>query len=154
MKATRQAKILELIRHRSLETQEDLMKALQDCGFSVTQATVSRDIKELHLLKVQNGTGGYHYVAAQKENTVISPKFNSIFRDAVQSIDYACNLVVVKCHVGMAQAACAAMDSRHWPSVIGTLAGDDTFVCITKTTEDAVALTAQLQQTAGLLSRK
>ena len=146
MKTKRQSKILEIIQARKVETQEDLMYALQECGFSVTQATVSRDIKELRLIKVQDGDGVSHYASVRRENVPISTKFDAIFRDAVHSIDYAGNLVVVKCHAGMAQAACAAMDSLHWPSVIGTLAGDDTFVCITKTPESAVALTEELKK--------
>lgn len=146
MKTKRQSKILEIIQNRKVETQEDLMNALQECGFSVTQATVSRDIKELRLIKAQDGDGVSHYAVVRRENTPISTKFSAIFHDAVHSIDYACNLVVVKCHAGMAQAACAAMDSLHWPSVIGTLAGDDTFVCITKTPENAAALADELKK--------
>lgn len=146
MKSKRQSKILEIIQNRKVETQEDLMRALQDCGFSVTQATVSRDIKELRLIKVQDGDGLSHYSVVKRDATPISSKFDTIFQDAVQSIDDACNLVVVKCHAGMAQAACAAMDSLHWPTIIGTLAGDDTFVCITKSPEHAAALVQELKK--------
>lgn len=122
------------------------MCALQESGFPVTQATVSRDIKELRLIKSLDGDGTYHYSVVQRENDHISSKFHSIFQDAVQSIDYACNLVVVKCLPGLAQAACAAMDSLHWDTVIGTLAGDDTFVCITKSNENAIALVEELKK--------
>jgi transcriptional regulator of arginine metabolism len=146
MKTKRQSKILEIIQTRQVETQEDLMRALQECGFPVTQATVSRDIKELRLIKVQDGEGVYRYSVVNQESKHISSKFSTLFHDAVMSIDYACNLVVVKCHAGMAQAACAAMDSLHWPTVIGTLAGDDTFVCITKTAENAVVLVEELKK--------
>ena len=146
MKNNRQHKILEIIQTRKVETQEDLMRALQDCGFSVTQATVSRDIKELRLIKVQDGDGLSHYSVVRRESAPISSKFSTIFHDAVYSIDDACNLVVVKCHAGMAGAACAAMDSLHWPTIIGTLAGDDTFVCITKSSEQAAALAQELKK--------
>lgn len=146
MKTKRQSKILEIIQNRRVETQEDLMMALQDCGFSVTQATVSRDIKELRLIKVQDSDGAYRYSVVRQDSKHISSKFSSLFHDAVVSVDDACNLVVVKCHAGMAQAACAAMDSLHWPTVIGTLAGDDTFVCITKSAEQAQILAEELKK--------
>ncbi len=146
MKTKRQSKILEIIQNRRVETQEDLMMALQDCGFSVTQATVSRDIKELRLIKVQDSDGAYRYSVVRQDSKHISSKFSSLFHDAVVSVDDACNLVVVKCHAGMAQAACAAMDSLHWPTVIGTLAGDDTFVCITKSAEQAQVLAEELKK--------
>lgn len=146
MKTKRQAKILEIIQNQKVETQEDLMRALQEQGHPVTQATVSRDIKELRLIKVQDGDGISSYSVVRQENKHISSKFNTIFHDSVMSIDDACNLVVVKCHSGMAQAACAAMDSLHWPTVIGTLAGDDTFVCITKSPDQAVALVEELKK--------
>ncbi len=146
MKTKRQSKILEIIQNRRVETQEDLMMALQDCGFSVTQATVSRDIKELRLIKVQDPDGAYRYSVVRQDSKHISSKFSSLFHDAVVSVDDACNLVVVKCHAGMAQAACAAMDSLHWPTVIGTLAGDDTFVCITKSAEQAQVLAEELKK--------
>lgn len=146
MKTKRQSKILEIIQNRRVETQEELMVALQDCGFSVTQATVSRDIKELRLIKVQDSDGAYRYSVVRQDSKHISSKFSSLFHDAVVSVDDACNLVVVKCHAGMAQAACAAMDSLHWPTVIGTLAGDDTFVCITKSAEQAQVLAEELKK--------
>ncbi len=146
MKAKRQSKILEIIQNRQIETQEDLMRALQDEGYPVTQATVSRDIKELRLIKVQDGEGVYRYSVVRQESRPISTKFSTIFHDSVVSIDDACNLVVVKCHAGMAGAACAALDSLHWPTVIGTLAGDDTFVCITKTSEQAAMLVEELKK--------
>ena len=146
MKSKRQAKILEIIQTRKVDTQEELMRALQNCGFPVTQATISRDIKELRLIKVQDGEGAYHYSVVRQEAKHISSKFSGIFRDAVVNVDDACNMVVVKCHAGMAQAACAALDSLQWPTVIGTLAGDDTFVCITKSPEEAAALTEELKK--------
>ena len=146
MKTRRHAKILEIINGTAVETQEELQEHLRQAGYQVTQATVSRDIKELRLIKVQDGDGLSHYSVVKRDATPISSKFDTIFQDAVQSIDDACNLVVVKCHAGMAQAACAAMDSLHWPTIIGTLAGDDTFVCITKSPEHAAALVQELKK--------
>ena len=146
MKTKRQSKILEIIETRAVETQEELMGVLQEQGFPVTQATISRDIKELRLVKVQDRNGAYRYAASRQENKPIASKYNTIFRDSLVSIDDACNLVVVKCHAGMAQAACAAVDALQWPLVIGTLAGDDTFVCITKSHEQAVQLMEELKK--------
>ena len=122
------------------------MRALQEAGFPVTQATVSRDIKDLRLIKVQDRNGTYRYASDRQVSKPTASKYHTIFHDAVVSIDDACNLVVVKCHAGMAQAACAAVDALHWPLVIGTLAGDDTFVCITKSPEQAATLVGELKK--------
>ncbi len=146
MKVKRQSKILEIIRTRSVETQDELIRALEESGYRATQATVSRDIKELRLIKILDGKGRYCYATMKAENEQIPTKFLSIFQDAVSSIDYAGNLVVVKCMSGMAQAACAAMDSLQWDSVVGTLAGEDTFVCIVRTNEAAVELVEELKK--------
>lgn len=146
MKTKRQSRILEIIQSRRIETQDELIVALQESGFPVTQATVSRDIKELRLIKTLDNTGAYCYAVATPEKAQISSRFHSIFQDSVRSVDFAGNLVVVKCIAGMANAACAAMDSMHWDTVIGTLAGDDTFVCITKTQENAIGLVEELKK--------
>ncbi len=146
MKKRRHAKIREIIESHSIETQEELLEHLKAAGFDVTQATVSRDIKELRLIKALGPDGRYRYSTVRLENENISSKFHSLFADAVLHIDYAANLVVIKCLAGMAQAACAAMDSLHWDQVVGTLAGDDTFVCITKSEEQAISLTAELKK--------
>ncbi len=146
MKTARQSRILEIIQSRRIETQDELIGALQESGFPVTQATVSRDIKELRLVKALDGKGVYRYTVAVAEKAQISSRFPSIFQETVRHVDYAGNLVVVKCMSGMASAACAAMDSLHWETVIGTLAGDDTFVCITKTQENAIQLVEELKK--------
>ena len=146
MKVKRQAKILEIIQARSIETQDELIRALQESGYNATQATVSRDIKELRLIKILNGDGQYCYSVMKAEGAQVATKFMSIFQDAVVNIDFAGNLVVVKCMSGMAQAACAAMDSLQWESVVGTLAGEDTFVCITRTPESAAELVEELKK--------
>ena len=146
MKAKRQAKILDIIRNESVTTQEDLIAHLQRDGFAVTQATVSRDIKELRLVKAQNAKGEYCYTAARSEEKTISTKFYSLFADAVQKVDYAGNIVVVRCLAGMAQAVCAAMDSYEWAGVVGSLAGEDTVICIVKDEPAAIDLVAKLQK--------
>ena len=146
MKTKRHAKILEIIRTRPVDTQEELLRWLKESGFDVTQATVSRDIKELRLIKTLDTDGRYRYSTVKLENDTMSSKFHSLFADAVVNIDYAGNIVVIKCLSGMAQAACAAMDSLHSDSVVGTLGGDDTFICITKDEGRAVELVTELKK--------
>lgn len=136
MKAKRHAKILELISNKYINTQEELQEELEKNGFPVTQATVSRDIKELRLIKSLASDGSYHYTTHQKEKgSDLSFKFQAIFTESVKGVDYAQNLVVVKCYTGMANAACAALDSIHWDGVVGTIAGDDTILMIMRNEE-------------------
>ena len=146
MKTKRHAKILEIIHSTPVDTQDELLKRLRECGFDVTQATVSRDIKELRLIKTLDSDGRYRYSTVKQENDHISSKFHSLFSDAVVGVDYAGNIVVIKCFVGMAQAVCAAMDSLHWDNVVGTLAGDDTFLSITKNEAQSVELVTELKK--------
>nr|WP_317412213.1 arginine repressor [uncultured Solibaculum sp.] len=146
MKAKRHAKILELIQQRPIDTQEELLKSLKEYGYDVTQATVSRDIKELRLIKSLDRAGRYRYSSAKQDMDGISSKFHSLFADAVISIDYAQNILVVKCFSGMANAACAALDSMHWEGVVGTLSGDDTFLIICRSESHAVSLVTELKK--------
>lgn len=145
MKKTRQSKIIELIAATPIETQDDLQKALLNAGFSVTQATVSRDIKELRIVKMLDSNGVYRY-AVNHSNTKTDFKYRDIFSHSVISVCYSMNDVVIKCNPGMAQGACASLDMMHCENVLGTLAGDDTIFVITKTEADAAALTMQLQE--------
>lgn len=146
VKTKRHAKILEIISSYAVDTQEELLGHLKKTGFDVTQATVSRDIKELRLIKTLGSDGRYRYSTMKQEADGISSKFHSLFSDAVLHIDFAGNIVVIKCHSGMAQAACAAMDSLHWDAVVGTLAGEDTFICLTKDESQAVGLVTELKK--------
>ena len=146
MKTRRHAKILEIINNNQVETQEELQQFLREAGYTVTQATVSRDIKELRLVKTPGTGGGYRYTTAKGEAEHISAKFHSIFSGSVVNVQYAQNIVVVHCLPGMAQAACAAMDSLHWNQVIGTLAGDDTFICIVTGEREAEDLVLELKR--------
>ncbi len=146
MKTRRHAKILEIINNIAVETQEELQDHLRQAGYAVTQATVSRDIKELRLIKSPVRGGGYRYTTAKGGHEPISAKFHSIFGGSVVRVQYAQNIVVVHCLPGMAQAACAAMDSLHWDQVIGTLAGDDTFICIVTSERDAEDLVIELKK--------
>lgn len=132
MKNKRQYKILDIIKMHDVETQEMLQNLLAEYGFNVTQATVSRDIKELRLVKKMTENGIYKY-AAPEENRFKK----NIFIDTVTGIDYAMNTVVVRCHTGMAQAACAALDSMDYNGIVGTLAGDDTIFILMKTEAEA-----------------
>lgn len=146
MKTRRHAKILEIINNNSVETQEELQALLRQAGYAVTQATVSRDIKELRLVKTPGQGGGYRYATAKGGSEHISAKFHSIFGGSVVRVQHAQNIVVVHCLPGMAQAACAAMDSMHWSQVIGTLAGDDTFICIVTGEREAEELVIELKK--------
>lgn len=146
MKAKRHAKILEIIRNNPVNTQEELLQLLTDSGYSVTQATISRDIKELRLIKSLGSDGEYHYSTVQQESDNISSKFHTLFSDTVTNIDYAGNIVVVKCLSGMAMSACAAMDSLKRGDIVGTISGDDTFLCIMRNEDKAVDLVTDLKK--------
>ncbi len=138
MKTRRQAKILEIIKEHSVETQTDLLNMLRSDGFNVTQATVSRDIKEMRLVKVLSNDGTYKYAT---ENNASSEEISHsyLLSTAIESIDYAHCLVVIKTQSGMAQAVCAALDSTHRIGILGSIAGDDTIFIATRT--DAASLT-------------
>jgi len=146
LKTKRHAKILELVASGAIATQEELQEKLLADGYNVTQATISRDIKELRLIKAMNAQGVYCYTTVHQERDEMPSKFHALFASAVMDVDYACNLVVIKCFTGMAQAACAALDSLHRENVVGTLAGDDTFVCIMKTENEAIELAVDLKK--------
>ena len=137
MKSQRHAKILELIQERPIETQEELLGLLRQEGFPVTQATVSRDIKELRLVKTLSRAGKYRYSTGSENISDMSSKFYSLFGDSVLSVESAQNMLVIRCMVGMAQAVCASLDSMHWPAFVGTLAGDDTIFIVCRTEADA-----------------
>ena len=125
--------ILKLIAQYDIATQEELLEKLKENGFDATQATVSRDIKELRLIKQMNKNGGYSYVEGKSETEEYLSKFNVIFSHSVISSDYAGNMVVIKCHTGMAQAACATFDNMHWEGLVGTIAGDDSIFALCRT---------------------
>ena len=118
--------IISLIEKNPISTQDELIDKLREHGFDVTQATISRDIKELKLIKKIGTDGKSVYSTSTSLTDVLSTKYNAIFSSTVISVDYAINTCVIKTHVGMANAACAAIDAMHWDGVLGTLAGDDT----------------------------
>ena len=132
MKEQRQSKILSLIQRNEIETQEELAESLENEGFSVTQATVSRDIRELKLTKVATKSGGQKYVALSNVEQQVSEKVIRVFKDAFVSLDYAGNTIVIRTLTGMGNAVAAAIDAFNVDEVIGTLAGDDTIFCLVK----------------------
>lgn len=146
MKTRRQEKILELIEQQDVETQEQLQKLLQAAGFACTQATVSRDIKELRIVKELSRNGTYRYARSTKETTgVSSMRLNAIFRESVSSCEQAQNLVVIRTLPGMANGACFAIDGMALPNVVGTLAGDDTGLIIMRDNLSAAAFCAEIK---------
>ena len=146
MKNKRHSKILEIIEKNKIETQEELASRLKQEGFEVTQATVSRDIKELGLIKVQGKGGASRYaVSHQRENHPLETSLLNILQEAVTAIDFAKNILVVKTLSGMAQAAAYVMDYMELPHIVGTIAGDDCIMVVLRTDEDARDLSVHLK---------
>ncbi len=131
MKSQRQAKILEIISNKNVETQEQLLELLQKEGFRGTQATISRDIKELRIVKELTNFGTYRYTTATNElDGTFSGRLNTIFRECVVGFDYAQNIIVIRTLPGLASAAGSAIDAMNMNAVVGTLAGDDTVMVV------------------------
>jgi len=148
MKYNRHARILEIIENNVIETQEELAAKLKEAGMDVTQATVSRDIKELKLIKVLTEDGRYKYAPFSQNETAVTNKLLTVFTESFVSSDYANNIVVVKTLPGMAQAAASAVDSLKWPQVIGSIAGDDTIMIVCKTEQAAEELVNRFNKMA------
>ena len=138
MKSARQETILQIIAEKDIETQDQLLNELKNMGIPSTQATISRDIKELHLVKELTGTGAYRYaVSGRKASLNFAGRLRTIFREGVTSFDVAQNIVVVKTMPGLASAACAALDDMKITYMLGSLAGDDTAFLVMKDNEAA-----------------
>ncbi len=146
MKKDRHSRILEIIREKEIETQEELADALRESGYSVTQATVSRDIRDLRLTKVQTGNGSQKYVAMAADDTGISERYIRVLRESYVSVDQAQNILVVKTVSGMAMAAAAAMDALNIDEIVGCIAGDDTIMVAVRTTEDATSVMSKIRR--------
>lgn len=147
MKSTRQESILQIITEKDIETQDQLLGELKARGIPSTQATISRDIKELHLVKELTGTGTYRYaVSGRKASLNFAGRLRTIFREGVTSFDMAQNLVVVKTMPGLASAAAAALDGMEIPDLVGSLAGDDTVLLIMRTNESAAEFCTEIRQ--------
>ena len=129
MKLARQAEILKLIHQFEIETQEELAEKLNERGFQVTQATVSRDIREMKLTKVTGENGRMRYTLLQKKDQDAAGRYVRVLKDAVVSMDTAENILVIKTAPGMAMAAGAVLDEMSWPEIVGCIAGDDTILC-------------------------
>ncbi|NBK91948.1 arginine repressor [bacterium 1XD21-13] len=145
MKRERHGKIIELIGHYAIETQEELADKLNEAGFRVTQATVSRDIRELKLTKMTVG-GKQRYVVVQEHSRQMGEKYIGILREGFLSVDMAQNILVIKTVAGMAMAVGAALDALHWQEIVGCIAGDDTVFCAVRTVEDALPMMDKLRK--------
>ncbi len=146
MKSSRHSKILEIISEYPIETQDELLSRLKAEGYKVTQATISRDIKDLRLVKTLGSDGKYRYTEAQASSSEIRSNFDQLFLSSVVSMDLAQNIVVIKTLSGMANAVCAALDSTGNNAIVGTIAGDDTIFVACRTDEHARSLVSTLKQ--------
>lgn len=145
MKNARHQMILELVRNHHIETQEELADLLKDAGFQVTQATVSRDIRQLQLRKVSGG-GRQHYDLPSVEAPAFSDRYRRVLRDAYVSLDISINIAVIKTVSGMAMAAAAALDSLGWDEILGCIAGDDTIFCVMRSIEDGEVFKSRINK--------
>ena len=147
MKNNRQSMILEIISQENIETQEQLLGRLQERGISSTQATISRDIKQMHLIKEPVGQGVYKYaVSGNRTKLNFAEKLLTIFRESITSIDYAKNIVVLKTMPGLASAACSALDNMDIAYMVGSLAGDDTAFLLMEDNASAAAFCEELRE--------
>ena len=150
MKRTRQAKIMEIISNKNVETQEQLLQELQNAGFRSTQATISRDIKELRIIKELTSFGTYRYTTSNGEvSTTFSSKLNTIFKECITAFDYAQNIIVIRTLPGLAGAAASAIDAMNMSVVVGSLAGDDTVFIVMRDNNAAAAFCGEIHNLLG-----
>ena len=147
MKGPRQAEIMRIVESMDIETQEQLLDELRSRGFSTTQATISRDIKQLHLVKELTGSGRYRYALSERKNAMnLAGRLRTIFKESVTSFDVAQNIVVINTMPGLASAAAAALDGMEIPDMVGSLAGDDTAILIMRTNEAAAQFCQEIHE--------
>lgn len=146
MKISRQSKIIELINKYDIETQEELADRLMKDGYNVTQATVSRDIRELKLTKVAVDGGRQKYIVLQKSEPGMSEKYTRVLRDGFVSMDMAQNILVIKTVSGMAMAVAAALDALQMNSIVGCIAGDDTIMCAIRSVDETITVMEKLSK--------
>jgi transcriptional regulator of arginine metabolism len=146
MKTKRQSKILELIQKHEIETQEELLAYLEREGYAATQATVSRDIRELKLTKIAMNNGKQKYIVLNEAREQMTEKFVRVLREGYLSMDMAQNILVIKTVSGMASAVCAAIDAMQISGIVGSIAGDDTIMCAVRTMEETTEIMAQLRK--------
>ena len=150
MKSQRQAKILEIIANKNVETQEQLLAELQAEGFRGTQATISRDFKELRIVKELTSLGNYRYTVSNSDiGSSFTTRVNTIFRECVISFDYAQNIIVVRTLPGLAAAAGSAIDAMNLSAIVGSLAGDDTGMIVMRDTNAAAAFCGEIKALLG-----
>ena len=147
MKNTRQNEIINIVQSQDVETQEQLLEELKSRGFVTTQATISRDIKELRLVKELTGSGGYRYAQSDRKTASTSDtRLRNIFKEGVISVDVAQNIVVVRTMPGLASAACSALDNMEIEGMVGTLAGDDTGILIMRDNSSAQQFSGEVHK--------
>ena len=146
MKIKRHAKIVELINQYDIDTQEELARQLKEAGFRVTQATVSRDIRELRLTKIAVDGGKQKYVVMNTQSSELDEKYLRILRDGFVSMDMAQNILVIRTVSGMAMAVAAAMDALNWKEIAGCIAGDDTIMCAIRSVDDTLLVMDKIQK--------
>ena len=150
MKQSRHEKIVELIENEEIETQEELAEHLKTAGFTVTQATVSRDIRQLHLSKVPAGNGRQKYtILKQEEDSGLWDKYVRVLRDGFVSMDMAQNILVLKTVSGMAMAVAAAVDAMKFREIVGSIAGDDTIMMAVRSVEDTRIVMDKIREILG-----
>lgn len=150
MKVARHEKIIELIQQYDIDTQEELALRLNEAGFKVTQATVSRDIRALKMTKVAGRDGKSRYAILEDAPGTLSDKYTRVLHDALTSIDVGQNMVVIRTVPGMAMGVAAALDAMKWPEILGSIAGDDTVMCVARTSEQALLVKDKLK---GILKK-
>ena len=148
MKSARHEKIMELIQKYEIDTQEELAARLNEAGFKVTQATISRDIRALKMTKVTGRDGRSHYEILKDSSPVLGDKYSRVLKEGLVFAEAAQNLVVIKTVPGMAMGVAAALDARKWKEILGCIAGDDTIMCAARTCEDAQEAVRKLLETA------
>ena len=149
MKENRQNKIKEIIETQSIETQDELLSQLLQQGFSTTQATISRDIREMHLTKVPDGTGKQKYAMIQNADTDVTKKYHQVLSAGILSLDYAENILVVRTVSGMAMAVAAALDNMELQGFLGCIAGDDTIFAVTRSKDCCKRIIAEVKKVAS-----
>ena len=146
MKKNRQEKLLELISRYEIETQDELIECLREHGYDVTQATVSRDIRELKIAKMTTGRGTYRYVLPKQAPRTAGPGFSATLVDSIISVDSACNIVVIKTYPGLANAVAVGIDNLNFSQILGCVAGDDTIMIATRDYESADMICNRLHE--------
>lgn len=150
MKRERHTKIIELVGSMDIETQEELASRLKEAGYNVTQATVSRDIRELNLTKVPSGNGRQKYSFMKSDEDQLNEKYVRILMEGFVSMDVAQNIIVIKTVSGMAMAVAVALDALGWDEIVGSIAGDDTIMCAVRTTDLARTVMEKLRKLLSL----